>query len=89
MQRCLLWCPCACCTSLKEKAAPTPHAGGPSSRPTHAYYNIALEELVYGVPSSAWRVIGLAAFCLAGLAVLLPAWTGRWAPALERWLEPP
>jgi len=32
---------------------------------------------------------GTARVPLQGLAVLLPAWADRWAPALERWLLVP
>lgn len=35
-------------------------------------HNAAVEELVLGVPSSAWRVIGLAGLCLTVRCLLTP-----------------
>jgi hypothetical protein len=61
-------------------------AGGPGDAFPSLYYDILLEESVFGVPRSGLPLVGAAALGALAAAAAAPWWARAAVPAMQRWL---
>jgi hypothetical protein len=61
-------------------------AGGPGAAFPSLYYDILLEESLFGVPRSGLPLVGAAALGALAAAAAAPWWARAAVPAMQRWL---